>query len=299
MKQNPSLRKLLLLLSIVALVFAAAVPAFAQEEATPEAPAAEGEDHSEGAAVEGEEAAAEGEEAESPLDALGINAGFLIAQLVNFGIIFFLLTRFLWGPITNMLDSRSEKIRKGLEDAAIAANARLDAEAEAGRIKQSAQADVNKMIDEGRVRGEELAKEIEAAARSEAEKIRQDARTAAEAERNAQLADLRGQVAAISMAAAQRLIGASLDENRQRQLVDEFFTKVPADAKALSGAAEVISAMPLTEAEQDRVKGEISASDVTFRVDPSILGGLIIRSGDRVIDGSVRSGLNSLAARLN
>lgn len=297
MKQNLKLRKLLLLVSIVVLVFAAVAPAFAQEEATPEAPAAEAEDHSEDAAAEGE--GEEGEEAESPLDALGINAGFLIAQLVNFGIIFFLLTRFLWGPIINMLDSRSEKIRKGLEDAAIAANARLDAEAEAGRIKQSAQVDVNKMIDEGRVRGEELAKEIEAAARNEADKIRQDARTAAETERNAQLADLRGQVAAISMAAAQRLIGASLDENRQRQLVDEFFTKVPADAKALSGSAEVISAMPLTEAEQDRVKGEIGAADVTFRVDPAILGGLIIRSGDRVIDGSVRSGLNSLAARLN
>ncbi|MEM6529734.1 MAG: F0F1 ATP synthase subunit delta [Chloroflexota bacterium] len=37
---------------------------------------------------------------------------------------------------------------------------------------------------------------------------------------------------------------------------------------------------------------------MSYQVDPNILGGLVIRSEDRVVDGSVRSGLNDLSARL-
>ncbi|NOG48036.1 MAG: hypothetical protein HND48_00205 [Chloroflexi bacterium] len=43
----------------------------------------------------------------------------------------------------------------------------------------------------------------------------------------------------------------------------------------------------------------IGASDVTYTVDPSILGGLVIRAGGRVVDGSVENNLNVLASRLN
>jgi F0F1-type ATP synthase delta subunit len=56
--------------------------------------------------------------------------------------------------------------------------------------------------------------------------------------------------------------------------------------------------MPLSESEQAKAKQEIGAQDVTFTVDPGILGGLIIRSQDKVVDGSVRSGLSEIAGRL-
>lgn len=270
---------------------ATAVPAEGEShsEATP---AAEGESHSEAAAPEGEAAAST-----SPLTPLGINAGFLIAQIINFLVIFGSLTFFLWRPLVNMLDQRSQKIQKGLEDAAVAANARKNAEAEAERIVAAAKADISKQIEEGRARGEDVRKQVEAEARTEAERIRNEARTAAAAERDQQLAALRGQVAAISIAAAQRLIGANLDEKRQQALLNDFFAKVPADAKGLSGQVEVVSAMPLSAEEQAKVKSEIGA-EASFSVDPSILGGLIVRSGDRVVDGSVRSNLNDLATRM-
>jgi F-type H+-transporting ATPase subunit b len=287
--------RLALLLALV-LGLLTAVAAVGAQDATP---AAEGHSETapaaEGAAAEGEAAPAA---ATSPLTPLGINAGFLIAQIINFSLIFGLLTFFLWRPLVNMLDQRAQKIQKGLEDAAIAANARKNAEAEAERIVAAAKADISKQIEEGRARGEDVRKQIEEEARTEAERIRTEARTAAGAERDQQLAALRGQVAAISIAAAQRLIGANLDEKRQQSLLDDFFAKVPADAKSLSGQVEVVSAMPLSDAEQAKVKQEIGSSDASFSVDPSILGGLIVRSGDRVVDGSVRSNLNDLAARM-
>ncbi len=281
-------RVLLLVVLIGAMALSAAV-AFAQEgEATP--------------AAEGEVAAEEGAVAEaaggSPLTPLGINTGFLLAQIVNFGIIFLLLTFGLWRPLRNMLDSRAATIQKGLEDAAAAANARRNAEAEADQIKANSRVEVARILEDARQRGESLFKEETGRAGSDAERIRAEARTAGEAERNQQLGEMRSQVAAIGIAVAERLIGESMDQKRQQALINDFFAKVPADARAMGGDVEVVSAMPLTPDEEKRVRTEVGASNVTFRVDPSILGGLIIRNADRVVDGSVRSSLTDLSSRI-
>jgi F-type H+-transporting ATPase subunit b len=239
------------------------------------------------------------EESTSPLGALGINLGLVISQLVNFFLIFGVLTALLWNPIMNALDARAVKIQKGLEDAAAAANARRNAEAEAEKILAQARQEANLVIEQGRGRGEEVAKTVEAEARSEADRIRNEARTAAVNERNAELAALRGQVAQIGVAIARQLIRESLvDQKRQEAIINDFFTRVPADAKNLNGNVEVVSAMPLSADEQNRVRGQLGAANVTFSVDPSILGGLVIRAGDRVIDGSVSSGLGELSGRL-
>lgn len=64
-------------------------------------------------------------------------------------------------------------------------------------------------------------------------------------------------------------------------------------------SAEVTSALPLTEEEQGLVRKEIldklgGAATVSFRVNPSILGGLVVRVGDRVVDGSLSGRLDDL-----
>lgn len=297
-----------LLLLVVLVMGLTVVPFALAQEATTEpatseevqSEAAIGEDHAEEAAEDdhAEEAGAEGEEGGSPLNALGINTGFLLGQIVNFLIIALLLSLVLWGPLRNMLDARSAKIQKGLEDAAAAANARRNAETEADKILTAARADAARVVEEARARGEEVARSVESEARTEAERIRAEGRTRSNEERDRQLADLRGQVASIAMAAAQRLIGESMDEKRQQALVNEFFTRLPADATGLSGDIEVISAMPLSADEQGRIRKDLKAENATFTVDPSILGGLVVRSADRVVDGSVRSGLAEMSGRL-
>lgn len=233
-----------------------------------------------------------------PLDALGINVGFLLSQMLNFIIILFVLSFFVWGPMTNSLDQRSAKIAQGLEDAAKAAEARRNAEVEADKILAQARTEANQVIEEARGRGEDQAKAIQNEARTESDKIREEARANARGEIEAELAGLRGQVSTISIAVAQRLLGEALDAKKQQALIDDFFSKVPADAKSLTGSVEVVSAMPLSEAEQAKVKSEIGG-DVTFSVNPNILGGLVVRAGDRVIDGSVRRDLNEIAGRIN
>jgi F-type H+-transporting ATPase subunit b len=279
-------KRLLILVAVFALVFAALPSVMAQDT----------EDHSGTTEEHAEEPAAEA--GGGPLDALGINLGFLIAQIINFGIIALALTAILWRPAVNMLDVRAQKILKGLEDAAAAAKARQNAEAEADKVLAEARSERQKLLEEARQSGEGVKKQIESEARSEAERIRNEARVEGDVARNAQLADLRDQVLQISSAVAGRILQTNIDAKTQEKLVSDFFSNVPEGAKNMAGNVEVTSAMPLSDAEKKKLEGAIKAAGYTYTVDPTILGGLILRGQDKVVDGSVRGNLNELTGRL-
>jgi F-type H+-transporting ATPase subunit b len=129
-------------------------------------------------------------------------------------------------------------------------------------------------------------------------------RLEAEQERSRILGDLRGQVASLAIAAANKLVGEALDEKKQHALLDEFFSGVKSgnvvvvESGFTGDVAEVTSALPLTGAEQESVKKNFNAKDVTFKVDPSILGGLVVKIGDKVLDGSVAGKLEGLRQNL-
>jgi F-type H+-transporting ATPase subunit b len=149
------------------------------------------------------------------------------------------------------------------------------------------------------VQAEESTATIRENANKEAKEILAMAREDAEQERNRILADLRTQVASISIAAANKLIGEALDEKRQHQIIADFFAKVPAGVAGMQGdTAEVTSALPLSDKEQASIKKAIEVENIQFRVNPSILGGLIIRIGDQVVDNSVASQMSELRQSL-
>lgn len=244
------------------------------------------------------------------MEALGLNLGYLLVQILNFAIIFVVLRAWVYKPVLGLLETRKQRIAQSLEDARVAAEARANAEAEAEKIKAEAQAQAAQRIAEASARAEQAAKDIRAKAEQDAAARRAKAEEDAELERNRILGDLRGQVAALAIAAANKVIGEALDEQRQRRLIEEFFSGlrsgkvevlegVPATAGGQT--AEVVSALPLTAAEQEAVKRDVmakfgGAGSVTFRVDPSILGGLRVRVGDKVLDGSVAGRLEGLKA---
>src|SRR6266536_3512462 len=230
--------------------------------------------------------------------ALGINLGLLIVQIIAFIIVFLTLNAWVYEPMLNMMETRKKKIAQGLEDAREAGNARADAEKQAQKIVGDAQAEASKIVAEATERASLAGKDVKATAEAEAAKARDAAIAEAEVERNRVLGDLRGQVASLAIAAANKLVGAALDENKQRALLDEFFSGVKSgrvvvlDGAGFKGeSAEVTTALPLNRDEEEAVcqdvLAKVGAKDVSFRVDPSILGGLVIKVGDKVMDGSV------------
>ncbi len=240
------------------------------------------------------------------MEALGINLGYLLVQIFNFAILMVVLSAWVYKPIVNMMETRRQSIEKGLEDAREAADARANAEEKAKEILAEANAKASEVVREATTRAESAGRDVIAAAEAEAAKAKDAALAEAAAEKESMLSDVRVQIAGLAMAATQKLVGEALDEKRQRALLDEFFSGVKAgkvvvlENAAISGAsAEVTSALPLTETEQAAVKQDVlaklgDAATVAFRVDPAIMGGLVIRVGDKVLDNSVAGRLEEL-----
>jgi F-type H+-transporting ATPase subunit b len=241
---------------------------------------------------------------------LGLNLGYLIVQIICFFFIFVTVRAWIVNPLLGMLDKRRKKLEQGIEDARIAGEARANAEEEAAKIINEAQIKATRIVNEATERADNAMENIKAEAEKGIEKEREAVMVEVELERNRILADLRGQVAALSIAAAQRLIGEAMDAKRQHALLEEFFSGVKSgkvvvlEGAELSGdLAEVTSALPLTKEEQDAVKTNVldkmgAKTSVEFHVDPQILGGLVVRVGDKVLDGSVSGQLEGLRKSL-
>lgn len=244
------------------------------------------------------------------MEKLGLNLGFFLFQIFNFTILAILLYAWAYKPILKMLDNRKKNIEQQVEDARIAADARSNAEKDAANIISEAQSKAAHLVREATERADSAARDVKANIEAEAAKEKEAALAEVQQERDLILGELRSQVASLAIAAAQKLVGEALDEKRQHALIDEFFSGVKAgkvvvlETEAMTGSsAEVTSALPLTVAEMGIVKKDVlskigSQATVTFRIDPGILGGLVIRVGGKVLDASVAGQLENLRKNL-
>ena len=243
------------------------------------------------------------------MEALGINGTFLLVQIVNLIVAYVVIAKWIVAPIVGMLEKRRKTVAQGLEDAKVAADARANAEKEAEKILAEAQSKAAQVVREATERAELAARDVNAAAEADASQARAKAMAEVENERNRILGDLRGQVAALSIAATQKLVNKALDEKKQRSLIDEFFSGVKSGkitvlegARVEGAEAVVTSALPLTSSEQEAAKKDVmsntGAKEVSFKVDPAILGGLVIKVGDKVVDSSVSGKLEALRSNL-
>jgi F-type H+-transporting ATPase subunit b len=244
------------------------------------------------------------------LEKLGLNLGYLLLQITMFAVIFVTLRAWVFKPILKMLEKRKLTINQGLEDARLAAEARASAEQDAQKVITEAQAKANQIVRDASERAESAGGELKNSAETEASRLLEQSKQDAETERNRLLGEMRGDVAALAIAAAQKILAATLDEQRQHALINEFFSGVRSgkvtllEKASLAGdTAEVTSALPLTESEKSTVMKDLlsktgGSPTINYRIDPSILGGLVVKVGDTVLDGSVAGQLQNLKQNL-
>ncbi|MBA4178976.1 MAG: ATP synthase F0 subunit B [Anaerolinea sp.] len=155
------------------------------------------------------------------VEALGLNLPQLIAQMANFFVLLLLLRLTLYKPILKMLAERKEKIAEGLNAAEIAR-----AEAAAAQANIQAQLDVARKEGQEIVAGAQtIATRIQSEAREQSARDREAAleraRTEIQLERDRAVAVLRGEFAAITVSAAEKVINQSLDRQAHQRIIDE------------------------------------------------------------------------------
>ena len=156
------------------------------------------------------------------MEALGINLGYLISQIVNFTLLAVLLYFVAYKPILRMLDERSERIKKGLEDAETASRRAAEMEQEFEARMSEARKEGQEIIAQATQMSEKARQEILETARGESRAQIEKAKEEIARERELAMAELRQQVADLSLTISEKVIGKALDEQRQRQLIAEF-----------------------------------------------------------------------------
>jgi F-type H+-transporting ATPase subunit b len=156
------------------------------------------------------------------LQALGINLGYLISQIVNFTLLAVLLYFVAYKPILRMLDERSARIKQGLADAEMASKRAAEMEQEFERRMTEARKEGQEIIAQATKMSEKAGQDMLDKAREEAKAQIEKAKEEISRERELAMADLRQQVAELSLAISEKVIGQTLDEQKQRQLIADF-----------------------------------------------------------------------------
>ena len=159
------------------------------------------------------------------IGALGINFPGLVAQLINFGILLVILRMVAYKPVMRMLDERARRVRESMEGA------------ERIRERESETAkEVEERLDEARREGQtligqaqQISARIQEEARTQAQKEGESllirARNEIQLERDSAIVRLRGEFASLTIDAAERVIGQSLDRRAHQRLIDEVLAE--------------------------------------------------------------------------
>lgn len=146
----------------------------------------------------------------------------LLTNILAFLILLWILKRFAWGPLLRMIDARREKIRSDYDQARgkleEADQLRADFEEKLSDIKTLERERVQEAVK----RGEQIAADLEKEARGKAGDFLDKAEAEIERDAAAARLELRAQVVNMSIAAAEKLIKEKLDDQKHRQLVEDF-----------------------------------------------------------------------------
>jgi F-type H+-transporting ATPase subunit b len=155
------------------------------------------------------------------LSNLGISWPKLIAQTVNFGIVLFVLWKFAYKPILDLLEQRRKKIKESVNNADKIKAELAETEQARKDVLEKANDQAGKLTEEGREAAEKVREAETQKAIKEAEQIITKAREASQADHARMLTELRQEVGKLVVATTGKVIGKTLTDQDQQRLVEE------------------------------------------------------------------------------
>jgi len=146
----------------------------------------------------------------------------LIGQMIAFVCFVMFCMKYVWPPILAAMAEREKKIADGLAAADRASHDLELAKEQAVERLKEAKHEAAGIIDAANKRGIQLVEEAKASAVVEADRVKTAAKAEIEQETNRAREQLRGQVAALALAGAEKVLGASIDQKAHAELVDKL-----------------------------------------------------------------------------
>mgnify|MGYP000550578898 FL=1 len=146
----------------------------------------------------------------------------LIGQMLAFVAFVVFCMKYVWPPILAAMQEREQKIAEGLSAAEQAEqDLELAKEKAVERLKE-AKEEASSIVDAANKRANQIVEEAKDTARLEAERVKAAAQAEIEQEANRAREQLRSEVAVLSVAGAEKILGASIDQQAHADLVDKL-----------------------------------------------------------------------------
>ena len=150
----------------------------------------------------------------------------LIGQMIAFVFFVWFTRKYVWTPIINALNDRRTKIAEGLAAAEKGEQAQQRGEEEAGKLIAEAKTQASEIISRAEKRGSEIVEEAKDGAKLEGERILASARGEIDKELNMAKEQLRGQVAALAVEGAEKILTREVDASVHAGMLDDLSARL-------------------------------------------------------------------------
>lgn len=151
----------------------------------------------------------------------GVNWPFFIAQLINFILVLFVLKKFAFGPIQEILEKRRGRIAEGEAKLVEIEQKLADSEKEKDALLEKANNDAKRLIVEAKTSATALSEQKAQEATTQAQTILSKAQDAAKAERITMAAELKQEFGRLVVATTTQVTGKTLDDSDQKRINEE------------------------------------------------------------------------------
>jgi F-type H+-transporting ATPase subunit b len=146
----------------------------------------------------------------------------MLWQLLNFFVLLFLLRKFLYSPIKEILDKRAAQINGDLDDAEARKEEAEEIKVEYEQKLKNAHSEAQEIVDKAETRASKKAKNIINEAEEKAENLKAKKLEEIEQAKKEAASELRDSIADYTVLAANKLIREQLDEDKHQQMIMDF-----------------------------------------------------------------------------
>lgn len=165
---------------------------------------------------------------EPPLRSLlEVNVGLVFWVAVVFGTVLIILWKYAWGPITDALETRENRIEESMLRAEHALEEARKIQADNEKARRQADQEAQRILRDARDEAQRLREDEMQETRERIQQMREQAQAEIEREKQSALGELRAEVTDLAIEAAERVLGEALDGSRHRRLVDDFIDQLP------------------------------------------------------------------------
>jgi F-type H+-transporting ATPase subunit b len=152
--------------------------------------------------------------------------GTLIAEVIAFLLMLFILARWVYPPIMRVATQREEKIAAGVQAAAEAEKRLLEVQEEVRKTLEEARAQARDILDRAHKTAVLETEDLVRKGRREAEAQLERARAEIAAERDRAIQEIRAQVGTLVVAAASKVLGQAIDRSAHAKLIEDALAQV-------------------------------------------------------------------------